>query len=631
MRQTRRAPDRQVRNPSREVAMGSRSAVLMRSSAAARGRATPLLTRKASRSAGMGPEHAVPTRTAAPRWAAAIPARDAAERNGAAGTPRIALQRNLAIGAVDDPLEREADRVAEHVMRMPDSLSVSRAGPRRISRKCAACEEEEKGKLQKKSAGKAATQTAPPTVHEGLRPLEAGTRAFFEPRFGYDFSGVRVHADTRARQSARSVDAQAYAVGNDIVFGAGAPPAGTRAGRVLMAHELIHVVQQDGRPRVVQRQPQGATGGVAPDEPLEVALEREERHEAIEAEHKKLGDILQKVEEQRLEEEEKEDPFFVRENPRLVQLRARLKEEKKRLPEELSRAQKSRTKAAKSLLTAEDQLSVLEDELNRLEANRRLLERIAPDAVAALETMLKTGRAEAEKDIEERLASIKSISQYMEDQKDYITEKERYLREMREQLKLQGLAAARKAGVSTETAVPGEPAALLHTTTLLQTMIEASRLLAPYVTGKRDITLRLPAKFKIDDPGAFEAAKKAAHLDPAESGIGGFYDRARDTIHLPQKAHFGEALHEAIHKYSAPHLRNICHTLNEGVTQYVADAVLQEQGLPKAGRVAYQDYVDCAAKLIGQFGFDNVARLYFLGIFGKGLLDAVRKCDKYCE
>jgi hypothetical protein len=581
-----------------------------------------------------------------PSFVAAIPvfARGEGASANSSAFPRLALQRKLAIGAVDDPLEHEADRVADKVMRMPEPAAVAtQSGAPLLRRKCAcedsskpcaACSaEREEAVLQRKAAGAVARIEAPPIVHEVLRspgqPLDAATRAFFEPRFGYDFSGVRVHADARARQSARSVDAQAYAVGNDIVFGAESPPAGSRAGRVLMAHELIHVVQQDGRPRVVQRQLKGATGAAEPDEPLEVALEREERREAIAAENKKLGDILERIEEQRIEEEEKEDPFFVRENPRLVQLRAQLNEEKKRLPEEL---QKSWIKEAKSLLKAEDQLSVLEDELKRLENNRQLLERSAPQAVAAMETMLKAGRAEAEKDVEERLASIKAISQYMEAQKDYITEKERYLREMREQLKLQGLAAARKAGVTTETAVPGEPAALLQTTTLLQTMIEASRLLEPYLTGKRDINLRVPAKFKVDGPDAFEAAKRAAHLSPFESGIGGFYDRARDTIHLPQKAHFAEALHEAIHKYSAPHLRNMCHTLNEGVTQYFADAILQEQGLPKAGRVAYQDYVDCATKLMRQFGFDNVARLYFLGLFGpKGLMDAVRKCDEYCD
>ena len=59
-------------------------------------------------------------------------------------TPRI--QAKLEIGAVDDPLEHEADRVAERVMRMPDPALVVRASPQRISRKCTACEEEEKGK-----------------------------------------------------------------------------------------------------------------------------------------------------------------------------------------------------------------------------------------------------------------------------------------------------------------------------------------------------------------------------------------------------------------------------------------------------------------------------------------------------
>jgi hypothetical protein len=619
--------------------MGARSAVLMRAPVrdARRDLAASVPTK--ARTPVMGG----PTRTAAPRSAAAIPAHDSSEGNRAAGAPRIAVQRKLAVGAVDDPLEHEANRVADEVMRMPEPAATPMlSSPALLHRKCAcagsgkpcaACSAEQKNVLQRKTTGPVTPTEAPPIVHQVLaspgQPLDAATRAFFEPRFGYDFSGVRVHADARARQSAESVDAQAYAVGNDIVFGAESPPAGSRAGRVLMARELIHVVQQDGRPRAVQRQPTGATGGVEPDEPLEVALEREERSEAIAAENKKLGEILERIEEQQIEQEEKEDPFFVRENPRLVQLRAQLNEEKKRLPEEL---QKRWIKEAKSLLKAQDQLSVLDDELKRLENNRKLLERSVPDAVAAMETMLKAGRAEAEKDVEKRLESIKAISQYIEAQKDYFAEKEQYLRKMREQLKLQGLGAARKAGVTTEMAVPEEPAALLQTTTLLQTMIEASRLLAPYVSGKRAVNLRVPAKFKVDGPYAFTAAKEAAHLSPFEAGIGGFYDRVRDEIHLPQKAHFAEALHEAIHKYSVPHLRNMCHTLNEGVTQYFADAVLQEQGLPKAGRVTYQDYVDCAIKLMRQFGFDNVARFYFLGIFGpQRLTDAVLRCDKYCD
>jgi hypothetical protein len=254
-------------------------------------------------------------------------------------------------------------------------------------------------------------------------------------------------------------------------------------------------------------------------------------------------------------------------------------------------------------------------------------------ATDALEKGLKEGVESARQDIDEKLAAIRALNQYTEDKKLYISEKEEYIRRQRKQLTLQGLSAARRAGVSTEMPVSGEPAALLQTMTLLQTMIEASRLLEPYVSGKRNINLRVPARFKVDDGAAFERAKGEADISPAERGsaIGGFYDRAQDTIHLPQTAHFGEALHEALHKYSSVVLSRVCHNLNEGVTQYLADMVLQEQGLPKAARVTYQDKVDCAAKLIREFGFDGVARLYFTGATGIGALNgAVAKCDRYC-
>ena len=136
------------------------------------------------------------------------------------------IQAKLVVGPVNDPLEHEADRVANQVMRMPDAAIVARNSPLQISRKCAACEEEEKGKLQRKRAGAVADESeAPSAVHEVLgspgRPLDAGTRAFFEPRFGVDFSRVRVHDDDRAALSTRQVGARAYAVGNHIVFDAG--------------------------------------------------------------------------------------------------------------------------------------------------------------------------------------------------------------------------------------------------------------------------------------------------------------------------------------------------------------------------------------------------------------------------
>jgi hypothetical protein len=76
------------------------------------------------------------------------------------------------------------------------------------------------------------------------QPLDASTRAFMESRFQHDFSTVRVHTDARAAESAQAVNALAYTVGQDVVFGAGQFAPATRTGQKLLAHELTHVVQQ---------------------------------------------------------------------------------------------------------------------------------------------------------------------------------------------------------------------------------------------------------------------------------------------------------------------------------------------------------------------------------------------------
>lgn len=90
---------------------------------------------------------------------------------------------------------------------------------------------------------------APPFVHKVLRSpgeaLDAATRAYMEPRFGQDFSRIRVHTDAEAAESARAVRAIAYTVGRDIVFATGHYAPGTTAGRHLLAHELTHTLQQD--------------------------------------------------------------------------------------------------------------------------------------------------------------------------------------------------------------------------------------------------------------------------------------------------------------------------------------------------------------------------------------------------
>jgi hypothetical protein len=135
--------------------------------------------------------------------------------------------------------------------------------------------------LQRDSANQFETSAAlpiPPLVHDVLRSpgqsLDGDTRAFMEPRLGHDFSRVRVHTDARAAESARAMDARAYTVGQDIVFGAGRYAPGTSQGRRLMAHELTHVVQQrqspgvssDAEPRARNAASQVAGGGfVAPE------------------------------------------------------------------------------------------------------------------------------------------------------------------------------------------------------------------------------------------------------------------------------------------------------------------------------------------------------------------------------
>jgi hypothetical protein len=162
-------------------------------------------------------------------------------------TPHPFVQPKLVVGEVDDPLEHEADHVADQVMRMPEPGLAVTAGPPQLSRKCADCEEEDK--LRRNPSGpQAVAGEAPEMIHQTLRapgrPLDAATRAHFEPRFGHDFSRVRIHSDASAAASVRSVDARAYTFGSDIVFAAGAFLPGTSEGRRLLAHELAHTVQQ---------------------------------------------------------------------------------------------------------------------------------------------------------------------------------------------------------------------------------------------------------------------------------------------------------------------------------------------------------------------------------------------------
>jgi hypothetical protein len=114
-------------------------------------------------------------------------------------------------------------------------------------------------RLQRAANHVGVTHHAPPLVYDALRtpgqPLDAGTRTYFEARLDHDFSGVRVHTDTKAAESARAVNARAYTVGPNVVFGEGHYQPTTPAGRRLIAHELTHVVQQRQTRPVSQNAP----------------------------------------------------------------------------------------------------------------------------------------------------------------------------------------------------------------------------------------------------------------------------------------------------------------------------------------------------------------------------------------
>src|ERR1044072_1885101 len=114
---------------------------------------------------------------------------------------------------------------------------------------CASCgKEKSPANLQRAATNAEPDNEVPPIVHEVLgssgQTLDASARAFFEPRFGHDFSQVRIHTDAKPAESAQAVNALAYTVGNKMVFGREAYLPHTFEGKGLVAHELTHVVQQ---------------------------------------------------------------------------------------------------------------------------------------------------------------------------------------------------------------------------------------------------------------------------------------------------------------------------------------------------------------------------------------------------
>lgn len=164
------------------------------------------------------------------------------------------VQAKLKIGDAHDEYEREADRVADRVMRMPASLQppddVTRANIK-VQRQCQACEREDEAVIQRKvepshSVNTTRTNSGNTIGLNSGTPLGPAERSFFEPRFGTDFGNVRVHAGAQADALSRQFAARAFTYGNNIVFAGGEYRPDSFAGRRLLAHELTHVVQQSG-------------------------------------------------------------------------------------------------------------------------------------------------------------------------------------------------------------------------------------------------------------------------------------------------------------------------------------------------------------------------------------------------
>lgn len=144
------------------------------------------------------------------------------------------LQTKLEMGSATDSYEQEADRVADQILAAASPAKIRAIKPA-IQR------------LPQQTTSQH-SNAAPASVDKALsangRPLDSVLQQDMSQRFGYDFSQVRIHADAAAEQSAKEINARAYTVGHNIVFGAGQFAPETRQGRHLLAHELTHVVQQ---------------------------------------------------------------------------------------------------------------------------------------------------------------------------------------------------------------------------------------------------------------------------------------------------------------------------------------------------------------------------------------------------
>jgi hypothetical protein len=172
---------------------------------------------------------------------------------GAAPPPpssRNLLQAKLTIGQPNDPYEQEADQMAAQVVQRMNRLK-SASEPQPVQRQ--ELSEEDKETLQRKPTAQAPNAVSADLESQiqgakgGGQSLGDSIRQPMEQAFGADFSGVKVHTDAQSDQLNRSIQAKAFTTGQDVFFRQGAYDPGSSNGQELLAHELTHVVQQNGR------------------------------------------------------------------------------------------------------------------------------------------------------------------------------------------------------------------------------------------------------------------------------------------------------------------------------------------------------------------------------------------------
>jgi len=183
------------------------------------------------------------------------PAPQSEVQRALAKRPFSRLQLKLRVGAPSDVHEREADRVADQVMRVPEggSTEAAESDQRQVRRRCRHCEESHRRQDDEPIRRKRADVSAPAggesaiddsTLTSGGAPLPDGVRTFYETRFDRDFSGVRVHTGPLAERFSDALHAEAFTYSRHVWMGRGNPVTTSR----LLAHELAHVVQQGPGP-----------------------------------------------------------------------------------------------------------------------------------------------------------------------------------------------------------------------------------------------------------------------------------------------------------------------------------------------------------------------------------------------